>query len=547
MTKKSPNILFIMADQLRYDYLGCMGHPHVKTPHIDALAKNGVRFHHFYCNGPVCGASRMCFYTGRYVSSHGASFNHVPLNVGEKTLGDYLREFDYRVALSGKTHMAADKEGMERLGVNPYSDLGVLASQCGFEPFWRDDGLHPDQVNDPNSEYNAYLRAQGYDGDNPWHDWANSAIGDDGEILSGWEMQHADKPARIHRDHSETAFTTQKAIEFMESAKDKPWCLHASYIKPHWPYVAPAPYNDMYNASHVIPATKSNSERDNPHPVYGAYMNHIEAVNFSREEVRDKVIPVYMGLITEFDDHVGKIVNYLKQTDQFDNTIIVITSDHGDYLGDHWLGEKDMFHDPAVRIPLIIHDPRKNADSTRGTAVDAMTESIDLVPTFYEWAGGQECDQDHVLEGASLVDFVDGKTPENWRGAAVSEYDYSWQEARLELDVDVTDSWIYMVRQHNWKLIYFEGFPSMLFNLQDDPDELNDLGRNPDYKHVCDSMTTMLFDWLRKRKKRKTVTNNRVRNATGKREQRGYLIGVWEKSDVAEKLARGSIASPFEK
>ena len=541
-----PNILFIMADQLRYDYLGCMGHPHVKTPNIDALAKKGVRFNHFYCNGPVCGASRMCFYTGRYVSSHGASYNHVPLSVGEKTLGDYLREFDYRVALSGKTHMAADKEGMERLGVNPYSDLGVLASQCGFEPFWRDDGLHPDQINDPNSEYNAYLREQGYDGDNPWHDWANSAIGDDGEILSGWEMKHADKPARIHRDHSETAFTTKKAIEFMDSAKGESWCLHASYIKPHWPYVAPAPYNDMYNKSHVTPANRCDSERNNPHPVYGAYMNHIEAVNFSREEVREKVIPVYMGLITEFDDHVGKIVDYLKQTDQFDNTIIVITSDHGDYLGDHWLGEKDMFHDPAVRIPLIIHDPRKTADGTRGTAVDAMTESIDLVPTFYEWAGGQECDQDHVLEGASLVDFVDGKTPENWRGAAVSEYDYSWQEARLELGVDVTDCWIYMVRQHNWKLIYFEGFPSMLFNLQDDPNELTDLGQNPDYQHVCDSMTTMLFDWLRKRKKRKTISNNRVRGATGKREQRGYLIGVWEKSDVAEKLARGSLSSPFE-
>lgn len=538
-----------MADQLRYDYLGCTGHPHIKTPNIDKLAKSGVIFNHAYCQAPVCGASRMSFYTGRYISSHGANYNHVPLNIGEKTLGDYLRPHGYRVALSGKTHMAADQEGMERLGINPYSDLGVLASQCGFEPYWRDDGLWPDQINDPNSEYNSYLRSQGYDGDNPWHDWANSAIGHNGEILSGWEMKHAHRPARIHRDHSETAFTTKKAIDFMEECRtngdNSPWCLHASYIKPHWPFVAPAPYNDLYDTSHVLPANKCETERQNPHPVYGAYMNHIESVNFSREEVRNTVIPVYMGLITEFDDHVGKIVQYLKNTHQYDNTIIVITSDHGDYLGDHWLGEKDMMHDPSVRIPLIIHDPRPCANPTRGVTYDHMVESIDLVPTFYQWAGGDENQQDHVLEGASLVDFTTGDIPQHWRGAAIAEYDWSWQEARLELNVDVTHARIYMVRQHNWKLVYFENFPCQLFDLTNDPKELIDLGQNPDYTHVVDGMTTLLFDWSRNLKSRKTIPNDRVRNATGKRVQRGYLIGVWEKSDVAEQLAMDKVHSPF--
>lgn len=539
---KQPNILFIMADQLRFDYLGCTGHPHIKTPNIDALAKNGVNFAHTYCQAPVCGASRMSFYTGRYVSSHGVTYNNVPLNIGEKTMGDYLREQGYRVALSGKTHMASDTAGMERLGVNPYSDLGVLASQCGFEPYWRDDGLHPDQVNDPHSEYNTYLRSQGYDGDNPWHDWANSAIGDKGEILSGWEMKHADKPARIHRDHSETAYTTKKAIEFMDECQQsdtpQPWCLHASYIKPHWPYVAPAPYNDMYNASHVVPANKCESERTKPHPVYGAYMNHVESINFSKEQVRDKVIPVYMGLITEFDDTVGKIVQYLKDTNQFDNTIIVITSDHGDYLGDHWLGEKDMMHDPSVRIPLIVHDPRPCANSSRGKTYDHMVEAIDLLPTFYDWAGGNPRTQDHVLEGASLAEFINDNAPtaDNWRGAAIAEYDYSWQNARLQVGIDVTESHFYMVRQHNWKLVYFENFPCQLFNLISDPDERIDLGQCPDHAHVVTAMTTMLFDWLRHLKKRKTIANDRIRNATDTHLQRGFLIGVWEKQDIAHKL-----------
>ena len=528
-----PNILFIMADQLRYDYLGCTGHPHIKTPHIDALAKNGVNFTHTYCQAPVCGASRMSFYTGRYVSSHGASYNHVPLSIGEKTMGDYLREYKYKVALCGKTHMAADIAGMQRLGINPYSDLGVLASQCGFEPYMREDGLWPDTINDPNAPYNTFLRQNGYNSHNPWHDFANSAMGENGEILSGWEMQHAHRPARIHRDHSETAFTTNKAIAFMDDNRTTAWCLHASYIKPHWPYVAPAPYNDMYDISHVIPAIKSESERQNPHPVYAAYMQQLESLNFAKQTVREKIIPVYMGLITEFDDHVGRIVQYLKNTQQFENTIIVITSDHGDYLGDHWLGDKDMFHDPSVRIPLIIHDPRPCADSTRGVSYDYMIEAIDLLPTFYEWAGGDENAQDHVLEGASLRDFINGTPPTNWRTASVSEYDYAWKEACAILQTDVRYSTIYMVRSHKWKYIYFEGFSCQLFDMLNDPNEFNDLGTDPAYTQIVQNMEKMLFDWLRHRKNRTTIANATVEKKSNKHIQRGYLIGVWDKKQIA--------------
>jgi Sulfatase len=114
--RQSKNILFIMCDQLRFDYLSCYGHPRLCTPNVDALAANGVRFTRAYVQSPVCGASRMSFYTGRYVQSHGASWNGVPLKVGEMTLGDYLRPLGVRTVLVGKTHMRADREGMQRLG-----------------------------------------------------------------------------------------------------------------------------------------------------------------------------------------------------------------------------------------------------------------------------------------------------------------------------------------------------------------------------------------------------------------------------------------------
>ena len=137
------NILFIMCDQLRFDYLGCYGHPRLQTPNIDALAARGVRFTRAYVQSPICGPSRMSFYTGRYMRSHGSNWNGFPLRVGEPTLGDHLNEIGVRNVLVGKTHMAADSEGMARLGIDPASVTGVHLAQCGFEPFERDDGLHP--------------------------------------------------------------------------------------------------------------------------------------------------------------------------------------------------------------------------------------------------------------------------------------------------------------------------------------------------------------------------------------------------------------------
>lgn len=148
MTSKR-NVLFIMCDQLRFDYLSCAGHKSLKTPNIDRLASRGVRFTNAYVQSTVCGPSRMSAYTGRYVRSHGSTHNGVPLRVGEPTLGDHLREVGVRTALIGKTHMRADEEGMARLGIARDSIIGVRVAECGFEPFERDDGLHPSTSDDP--------------------------------------------------------------------------------------------------------------------------------------------------------------------------------------------------------------------------------------------------------------------------------------------------------------------------------------------------------------------------------------------------------------
>ena len=398
------NVLFIMCDQLRNDYLSCAGHPHLQTPNIDALAAKGVRFTNAYVQSPICGPSRMSFYTGRYVQSHGSTWNNFPLRVGELTLGDYLGQLNVRTVLCGKTHMTADVEGMKRLGIEIDSKIGVHVSQCGFEVWDRLDGLHPTGGRKKPTHYNDYLWNKDYDGPNPWEDWANSGEAEDGALLSGWLMQNAGEAARVKEEDSETTYSTTRAIEFIEDAGDQSWCLHLSYIKPHWPYIAPAPYNDMYGPEHVIPVNRHADEKEDAHPLLAAYYEHRVCQVFARDEVRDTVIPAYMGLIKQIDDQIGRLMAYLKETGRDKDTLIVFTSDHGDYLGDHWLGEKELFHECSVKIPLIVVDPAAEADATRGNVCDALVEAIDLAPTFVEFFGGKP--GSHILEGKSLIGLL---------------------------------------------------------------------------------------------------------------------------------------------
>jgi arylsulfatase A-like enzyme len=162
----------------------------------------------------------------------------------------------------------------------------------------------------------------------------------------------------VEERHSETPYTTDRAIDFIRDAGSKPWVLHLSYIKPHWPYVAPAPYHQMYSASDALPPARSDAERTDRHPVMAGFQRFTPSRSFSSPGVREAVIPVYMGLISQVDDHLGRLFRHLEASGRLQDTLVVLTSDHGDYLGDHWLGEKELFHDAVVRVPMIVADPR---------------------------------------------------------------------------------------------------------------------------------------------------------------------------------------------
>jgi arylsulfatase A-like enzyme len=543
MQRRTKNILFIMCDQLRWDYLSCYGHPRLTTPNIDALAARGVRFTRAYVQSPVCGASRMSFYTGRYVQSHGASWNGFPLKVGEMTLGDYLRPLGIDAVLVGKTHMQADVEGMERLGIDPKSIIGVRVAECGFDPYERDDGLHafgPDGRYDPRPpRYNHYLNDKGYAGDNPWHDWANAAHGANNELASGWAMRHARKPARVKEEDSETPYMTRRAIDFMRDAGERPWCLHLSYIKPHWPYIAPAPYNTMFGPDDVIPAVRSEEERANPHPVYRAFMDLRVSRAFAREEVRAEVIPVYMGLIKQIDDQLGVLFAFMQERGLFENTMIVFTSDHGDYLGDHWLGEKDLFHEPSVKVPLLVYEPSADADAARGSVCDELVEGIDLVPTILEAVGADPAQYTHRLEGRSLGPFLRGRPSAAWRSYAISEYDYSMLPPRAKLGAEPRDARLFMVCDKDWKYVHAVGYRPMLFDLANDRNEFHDLGADPAHEGVRARMAGALAAWGLRLSQRTTLSEQQIRGMSGATQRRGILIGVWDESDIPDELWQG--------
>jgi arylsulfatase A-like enzyme len=530
------NILFIMYDQLRFDYLSCAGHPHLQTPNFDRVAGMGVRFTNAYVQSPICGASRMCTYTGRYASSHGAQWNGFPLRVGEQTLGDHLRKLDMECWLIGKTHMKADADGMARLGLSPDTTIGARQAECGFDSWIRDDGLWgygPDGFYDEKrSPYNEYLKAKGYESENPWADFANAGIDGD-QIASGWMFRNADKPANIREEDSETPWLTRETIAFIEQAK-APWCAHVSYIKPHWPYIVPAPYHAMYSANHVPQPRRHEVEQVDPHPVFGAYMGNRIAQAFQHEDVRQKVIPAYMGLIKQCDDQLGVLLDHLEQTGALEDTMIVLTSDHGDYLGDHWMGEKDLFHEQSVKVPMILYDPRASADATRGTTCDALVESIDIAPTFVEAAGGQV--PDHIIEGRSLLPWVRGESPV-WRDFAISEFDYSPTPQCIKLGLEPRDARLFMVFDGRFKLMHAEGgFRPMLFDLETDPDEFHDLAKGTAHAAEIDRLYGYLAQWGRRLAQRVTKSEDDIKAMRGRSMRRGILPFLVDGSEVPADL-----------
>jgi arylsulfatase A-like enzyme len=516
------NVLFVMCDQLRWDHLSCAGHPFLQTPNIDALAWRGVRFANSFVQSGICGPSRMSFYTGRYVSSHGATHNRVPLSIGEVTLGWHLRGSGRSLALAGKTHVLPDAHGMRRLNLDGQNDLTALLREGWFTLVDRHDGHHAE----PDSAYAHWLRARGYDSRDPWTDYVIAVEDAQGQVHSGWKMRNARLPARVREEHSETAYTTNQAIGFMAAQGDSPWVLHLSYVKPHWPYVAPAPYHAMYTADQCLPVQRHPEERGAAaHPVFRAFQEEEVGRNFQRDETIATVRPAYQGLIRQLDDHLGRVWAAMERLGRWQDTLVIFTSDHGDYLGDHWLGEKELFHDCIQRVPFLLYDPSPAADATRGSTDARLVEAIDTVPTILDALGLDPTP--HLIEGRSLLPLLHGAQGD-WREAAFSELDWTFKGARRRLGLPSGQHHAWMVRTARWKYVHWtDGYRPQLFDLEADPQEFHDLGADPALAEVREAMRTRLLAWFTGLKRRTTITWAEAEQRTDSYKRAGVFFGEW--------------------
>ena len=515
------NVLFIMADQLRWDHLGCAGHSYLRTPTLDALARRGVRFANAFVNSGVCGPSRMSYYTGRYPITHGATWNRVPLSLGEVTLGEYLRNSGHTFALAGKTHVIPDSAGLKRLAIDGQSEIGALIERGGFVEIDRYDGHH---TPGHESGYPAFLRAHGYVSADPWTDYVISGVDSAGCVQSGWHMRNVHLPARVREEHSETAFMTDQAIGFMQRMGGQPWMLHLSYVKPHWPYMAPAPYHNLYTPDQCLPVVRRETEKRDAHPVVAAYRDHEECISFQNDECIRTVRPAYQGLIAQLDNHLGRLFDFMERKGLLDNTLVIFTADHGDFLGDHWLGEKELFYDTVQKVPFIVMDPRGEADPTRGTVDEHFVESVDLVPTVLESLGLPV--PGHRIEGRSLKPLLEGRAPA-WRDFVYSELDYSFRLARQLRGKTPQQARAFSIRDARWRYVHWLDEPEQLFDLQADPNEFNDLGRDPKHEAARTTLRGRLWDFLARRKHRTTVSDEFIEEHTNQHKKAGVHYGQW--------------------
>lgn len=431
-TSRRPNFLLIVTDQHRADHLGAYGNPVVRTPNIDQLAHRGFRAERMYVATPVCMPNRSSILTGRYPSAHGARHNGLPLRTDATTFVDCLREAGYATSLVGKAHFQNMTDLPPQWPVNP-------ADRLAREAVGRPQGRYDQELRD------LWLARDDYDLDYPFYGFESVDLVDDhSDIVHGhyrhWlKHHHPEVEAVLGAEHAiaapeyeltrfgqawrtrvpETLYPTayiadqaaQKLREF--AAADKPFMLTVSFPDPHHPFTPPGKYWDMYSPDEVQAPIHAGDEAQLPPHVKwlharrenGRDVKHTPTLFACSEREAREAIALNYGSITNIDDRVGELLAELGRLGLEDDTIVIFTSDHGDYLGDHGLMLKGPIHyQGLIRVPFIWSDPA--AEANPGVS-KALVSSIDLAPTILERAGVTGF---HGIQGRSMLPVMAGET-----------------------------------------------------------------------------------------------------------------------------------------
>jgi arylsulfatase A-like enzyme len=488
---KENNVLLIVVDQWRGDTISYLNHTCVRTPHLDALCRDGVTFHNAYAQCAPCGPARASLLTSQYMMNHRVVQNGIPLDARHDNLAHALRRAGYDPAIIGYTTTTPDPRTTSPADPR-FTSLGDLMP--GWTPIA--------QFGPARRTYFDWLRARGVDVPADTNDiW----LPDEPSPTGPGATRAA---SRVDAEHSDTSWTTEYGLAYLKGAGARPWFLHLGYHRPHPPFIAPGPYNKHYHPDEVpLPVRARSPEAEAAqHPLLGYQLDHLQQASFFRDGAglgRDmdeaavrRMRASYYGLISEVDDHLGRVIAYLKESGQYDNTLIVFTSDHGEQLGDHHLLGKECYFDESFHVPLVIRDPRSAAHETRGNIVEAFAEQIDVMPTILDWLGEvvpRNC------EGASLLPFLIGETPDHWRSAAHYEFDFrpSYDAAGTPppLGLTIDQCGLSIIRDERFKYVHFDALPPLFFDLSEDPNQFCNLADDPAYAGEILNYAQKMLSW----------------------------------------------------
>ena len=484
------SVLFMTADQWTGACLSALGHHCVRTPHLDALASDGVLFRNHFAQCSPCGPARTSLLTGLYLMNHRSARNGTPLDARHSNLALEVRKGGYDPILFGYTDTSADPRGLApqdpRLrtyeGLLPGMSVGVL-------------------INEEMRPWRADLKAKGYPvPERPMEIYkaAGTTPGPDG----------GQRPRPVYRaEDSDNAFIAENVLRYLSVHAGEPWFVHAVFPRPHPPIIAPEPYNAMYARAEVsVPhrlGTPAEEARQHPYLAYllerqrrpGYYWGHGTNIQELEGAALADIRAVYYGLISEVDQQVGRVIAHLKARGEYERTLIVFTSDHGEMLGDHWLFSKEGYFDPAFHIPLIVRDPRAAADGARGRVVEQFSEAVDVMPTILDWLGLETPPQ---CDGSSLLPFLEGPSPETWRCEVHWEFDFrdlKSQSAEQALGLSSDQCALAVIRGTRYKYVHFTALPPLFFDLESDPHEFRNLAAEPEFRDLVLDHAQKMLSW----------------------------------------------------
>jgi choline-sulfatase len=420
-----PNIVLIMADQLAPHFTGAYGHGVVKTPNLDALAARGACFDAAYCNSPLCAPSRAAFMTGQLISRLGTYDNASDFAASVPTFAHYLRQAGYRTCLAGRMHFV----GPDQLhGFEERVTTDVYPADFAWVPDWQ----HADQRIDR------------------WYHNMDPVF-EAGSAVTAFQIEYDE----------EVGFAARRRLMQYACDRDAPFALVASFMNPHDPYVALPEFWNLYDDDAIdLPETGMNAvDRD---PFSARVFDGIGAgaATTGAADIR-RARRGYYANVSYFDSKIGEIVGAVEEIGQLDNTIFIVTSDHGDMLGERGLWYKMSFFEHSARVPLVIAGP-----GIAEGRIASPCSLVDLLPTMLDFAGAADMPMGRPVDGRSLAPMARGGDEDD--GCAIGEY-----------CAEMTASPVFMIRRGAWKYVHCDDDPPQLYRLDDDPLERINLAADP--------------------------------------------------------------------